>query len=297
MKKILSFIAVITAVALSLSDAKAQTKTAIQNTALLYEVTGKNLKKPSYLFGTIHLMCEKDMFPAGTLQTYVGQTEQLILEINLNDQAEMLTAAKGMRLADGKNFKDDLTPEQYARLDEVFKDYMGIPVANLLTIKPVMLSTMLTTSPKSLGCKAVGGYDKSLADAAVVNKMPIVALETTASQIAVLDAQPLDQQVKTLNLVASDPEKSFEDFRKLYQIYLTQNTDELYKITEQQFKAENQSQDILLNNRNRSWIPIIEKNISEKPSFIAVGGGHLGGENGVINLLRKQGYTLKPIKL
>lgn len=52
-----------------------------------------------------------------------------------------------------------------------------------------------------------------------------------------------------------------------------------------------------IDERNINWIPIIEKNIAVTPSFIAVGGGHLGGKNGVIRLLRKRVYTLTPIKL
>ena len=62
-------------------------------------------------------------------------------------------------------------------------------------------------------------------------------------------------------------------------------------------KDDQDFQEKLLNERNAKWIPVIEKNIALTPSFIAVGGGHLGGEKGVINLLRKKGYKLTPIKL
>jgi len=53
----------------------------------------------------------------------------------------------------------------------------------------------------------------------------------------------------------------------------------------------------LLDDRNAAWIPKIEANIKTTPSFIAVGGGQLGGPKGVINLLRARGYKVTPIRL
>ncbi len=296
-KKFLSLFAIIAALAFGVPESKAQAKTAVENSGLLYEITGKDLKKPSYLFGTIHLICQKDMLPADVLKNYLDRTEQLIVEVDLNDTAAMQKAVAGMMLTNGKTLKDSLKAEEYAKLDEVFKTYMGVSFERFQTFKPVLLSTLLTTSPKSLGCQAVPGYDKVLMDTATAGKKPIVGLETVESQYAALDSQPFEKQIEGLNKVAADPEKSFENFRKVYQIYLAQNTDELYKLTAEQFKTEEMPLETLLDNRNKNWIPLLEKNLGEKSSFIAVGAGHLGGKNGVINLLRAKGYKLTPIKL
>ena len=48
--------------------------------------------------------------------------------------------------------------------------------------------------------------------------------------------------------------------------------------------------------RNRDWIPKIEEIIRQQPSFIAVGALHLAGDEGLITMLRKQGYTIEPVK-
>jgi hypothetical protein len=53
---------------------------------------------------------------------------------------------------------------------------------------------------------------------------------------------------------------------------------------------------ILLINRNRNWIPVMERMMAEKPTFFAVGAGHLGGANGVLQLLKTAGYTVEPIR-
>ncbi len=52
---------------------------------------------------------------------------------------------------------------------------------------------------------------------------------------------------------------------------------------------------LLLTNRNKNWIPVITREARAMPSFFAFGAGHLGGKDGVINLLRKKGFKVTPI--
>ena len=68
-------------------------------------------------------------------------------------------------------------------------------------------------------------------------------------------------------------------------------------IEDSEFEAEIQGfQEEMLDKRNSSWIPIIEKAARTKPTFFAFGAGHLGGPNGVINLLRQRGYTVRALQ-
>lgn len=274
-----------------------KSKLKTNDSGLLYKITGKNLKKPSYLLGTFHLLCEKDLFSKETINNYVNQTEKLMLEIDLSDPTVMQKATQGMILANGKTSKDYLKPEEYTKLDELFKNYLGVSYDRFQTFKPFISSTVLIMSPKIIGCQAAPGYDKILADAATANKMPIVGLETVEDQHAAIDATPLEKQFEGLTKFAAAPEKSVADFKNLYRVYLMQNSSELFKIMDDQMKEERGSREKLLDERNTKWIPVIEKNIALTPSFIAVGAGHLGGKKGVINLLRKKGYKLTPIKI
>jgi len=298
MKKKLSFLfALFAALAAFASGAPAQTKTAADNSGLLYEISGKDLKKPSYLFGTIHLICQKDMFPQEKLKNYLDKTEQLMLEFDMDDAAAMQQAVKLSILPEGKSVKDLIKPEEYAKIDELFKNYVGVSFDALQNFKPMASQTFLLSSPKVMGCQPPVVYDNFLAQTAVANKMPVIGLETIEQQIAVIDSQPLDEQIKSLKAAAANPEKDFDEFKKVYRVYLTQSSDEIYNLITAQLKEQNLSQPKMLDNRNQNWIPIIEKNIAVKPSFIAVGSGHLGGEKGVVKLLRARGYKLTPIKL
>lgn len=298
MKKKLSLLfAMFVLIFSTVSNIQAQSVKTTESSGLLYEISGKNLKKPSYLFGTIHLMCEKDMFPAEKLRSYINQTEQMMLELDLDDPIVMQKATKGLMLPDGKTMKAYLKPEEYTKVDELFKNYLGVSFDHFQTFKPSMASVVLLTSPKVIGCQPPAAYDNFLAQTAAAKKMPVLGLETVEAELAALDSQPFDKQIEALNKMASNPEKGFGDFKNLYQIYLSQNSDKMFELITGQLKADGMSQEKLLDERNTNWIPVIEKNIRVTPSFIGVGGGHLGGKKGVVNLLRAKGYKLTPIKL
>lgn len=296
-KKLMLLFALFIWAVLNISTAQAQSnKMKSENSALLYEISGRNLKKPSYLFGTIHMICEKDMFPAEKLKGYINQTEQMLLEFDMDDKALVQQALKYSMLADGKTVKNYLKPNEYSRIDALYKDYLGITFDNLQKFKPMISSAYLLSSPKIIGCQPPFVYDQFLAQTAVAQKMPVIGLETAEEQIAVIDSQTIEQQIRELNETAANPEKAINDFKILYRTYLTQSADELYNLVVRQFNALGYSQPRMLDRRNQNWIPVIEKNIAEKPTFIAVGSGHLGGEKGVIKLLRARGYKLTPIK-
>jgi hypothetical protein len=129
---------------------------------------------------------------------------------------------------------------------------------------------------------------------ALKNGIGLDGLETAAEQMSILDSISLEDQADMLleslqNLHAT--RHSLDDMVKQYK---AQNLDSLYALFE---KEENMDefQGSLLDNRNKKWIPLIENFIAQQPCFIAVGAGHLGGKNGVINLLRERGYTLTPV--
>lgn len=271
---------------------------AAETSALLYRITGKDLKKPSYLFGTVHIVCSADMLPMDKLNGYLDQTDQLVLEVDMDNPAEMQTMQRAMVIPGGKTFTELLKPEQIAKIDELLRNTLGVPVEQVKTFRPMMLQVMLMTSPKVIGCNLPSSYDMTFFQTATQKKKLIEGLESVSSQMAVIDSQPLEKQAKQLYEAALDPEKVFNEFKKLLAVYKTQNSDALYEFINNQMPAdEKELQTRLLDTRNIAWIPRIEKMIIEKPSFIAVGGGHLGGKNGVINLLRAKGYQVQAIKL
>jgi uncharacterized protein len=277
--------------------AKAQAKSSTKETpSLLYRVTGKGITKPSYIFGTFHAVCPTEMVPFESLDTYLDQTDQLMMEIDMDDPAEMLAMTKGVIMSDGKTLKDYLKPEEFAKVDEMVKNLLGYSAENVKMVKPAILAVLLVTSPKAIGCTPTV-YDMSLMQSAVAKKRPVVGLETVESQVKVIDSKPIQEQAKELYEMAADPQKSINELKKLMAAYKTRDPEKLIDITNDQLKSDKAFHARLLDERNTAWIPRLESAFRERPTFVAVGAGHLGGKNGVIRLLRAKGYQVTPVKL
>jgi uncharacterized protein YbaP (TraB family) len=264
---------------------------------LLFEISGNGLKKPSYIFGTFHILCPTDMMPMDKFLPYIDNVDQLIMEIDMDDPAQTASMAKGAAISDGRTIKDVLTAEQYSKVDEMFKNTVGVSVEAVKMLKPAILSVLVVTSPKMLGCSPPSSYELSLVKVAADKKRPIVGLETVEFQSKTLDSRPLEKQASSLYEMAKDPQKAEEELKKLIAAYKEQDIEKLHALAVEQDKEDINFQKILLDDRNAAWIPKIESSIRTTPSFIAVGAGHLGGEKGVLRLLRARGYQVRPIRL
>jgi uncharacterized protein YbaP (TraB family) len=280
----------------SSTSLNAQSKSAAAQSSMLYEVSGKGLAKPSYIFGTFHAICPTEMVPFESLDPYLARTDQMLMEIDMDDPAEIQSMTGGLMISGGKTLKDVLTPEQFVKVDEMIKSLLGYSAENVKMIKPMMLTVMALTSAKAIGCTATA-YDLSLMQAAVAKKKPISGLETVASQLKVIDSRPLEKQAKDLYEMSLDPQKSIKQLKDLMATYKLGDPEKLIEVTNSQLKDDKDFQIKLLDDRNLAWVPKLETAFKEKPTFVAVGAGHLGGKKGVLQLLREKGYDVRPVKL
>ena len=264
--------------------------------ALLYKITGKDLAKPSYLFGTIHIICPNDLFGMEQLGGYLQQTDRLYLEIDMDNPEVMSKMMSALSMPPGKSLQDYLTPEKYAKVDEMFQSVLGVPVGMLGRFSPFGLSVAIGASPKATGCPVPASYETKLVELAAAINKTVDGLETIEEQIAAINKTPIEKQAEGLYKMALDPQKSITQFKDLLAAYKLQDAEKLMEFITSQSTDDPDFQKNLLDERNKNWIPRIEKAIKEMPTFIAVGGGHLGGQTGVVRLLREQGYTVEPIK-
>src|SRR6186713_389431 len=145
----------LTALSLSLvaafcSFSAGQSKSAAESPSLLYKISGKGISKPSYIFGTFHAICPTEMIPLESLDTYLAQTDQLMMEIDMDDPTVMSRLTQAVMIPDGKTVKDFLTAEQFAKVDEMVQNALGYSAENIKMVKPAMLSVLILTSPKSI---------------------------------------------------------------------------------------------------------------------------------------------------
>lgn len=263
--------------------------------SLLWRIEGEELEEPSYLYGTIHLIKEEDFVFGEHLKKTLMEAEKLALEIPLDEEA-MMGAAMGLMYKGDTTLSDFVSPEQMDTLSTFFRDTIGLSKMEWMSyqkMKPfalsqVFLTNMLGEMPMSFELEF-----KKIADSL---EIPIVGLETIEDQLAVINGMPMESQIEMVMTSVRDYQETTEEFDKLIRFYKEQKLDSLHHLMASEYDDILEFSESFLDQRNRNWIPKIEELIKAQTTFIAVGAGHLLGDQGVIKLLEAEGYTLTPIE-
>lgn len=264
-----------------------------ENSALLWEITGPELTESSYLFGTIHLIGSEDFIFEEAWKNAFASSEQLVLELDMDDPGMMMKMMQGSMMSDGKSIKDLVTEEEYAALEAFFRDSVQQPLAMLGRMKPMLVTSAIY--PKMINGETKS-YEMVLVEMAKEKEMEILGVEGIEDQLAMVDQIPLDEQVEMLMTYVEDFPAEKARFQEMTQLYVQQDIPGLYQFIRDAPEMEAEAEEIMLKARNRKWIPVMEEMMAEKPTYFAVGAGHLWGEEGVISLLRNAGYTVTPMR-
>jgi len=259
----------------------------------LWKISGNGLEKPSYLFGTIHITCDASLDE--DIKKALDETTQLVLELDMDDPTLQAKMMGGMYMKDGKTLKDFVSDEEFTAIDSLFTNQAGMSINMIQNIKPFFLASMLY--PKMIDCP-MESFELELMKVTKEQNEEVFGLETIEDQLQVFETIPYEDQVVDLIRMAKD-NLAYDKttFAKMFKIYEEENiTAMLDMMDDENNKTTAKHQDILLKNRNINWIPRIEKYSKKQPTFFGVGAGHLAGENGVIKLLRKAGYTVTAVK-
>ena len=260
--------------------------------SLLWRISGKGLKKPSYLFGTFHLMCRDDIHISDQLSTAIKSADVVYMELDMDDPATLLGGFTMMNMKGGKKLKDLYSDEEYQKVQDYFTDTLGMPIMLLEKTKPYFLVAMFY--PKMMKCTNASGVEEVLMKIAKENKKEIKGLETMAFQSSVFDSIPYEWQAKELlkNIDSFNTYK--EDFDSMLVMYKNQQLGRLSELLNKD-EATSDYEPLLLSKRNTNWVSQLKMLMKTKSIFTAVGAGHLVGEKGLIQLLRKAGYIVEPL--
>ncbi len=264
---------------------------------LLWEISGNGLSKPSYLFGTIHLIPKKEFFFYDNWLEKLEECEVLVLETDIDlSISEQLALVPKMELPEGKKIKDFMSPEEFKAFDAYLTDSLEVSSIThnvCMSYKPFFAYSMIINDV--LPSKKVI-YEQYLSKKAKKNKMYITKLEELEFQFGLVEEIPIPEQIKLFLFDAEKPVQTNikKEYEKTLQSYKKQDLSGIASL-EQENQDNDDFYEKFLVNRNRDWIAKIKAITSKKSSFIAVGAAHLPGKVGVIALLRKEGYTLKPV--
>lgn len=263
--------------------------------SLFWQISGKDLQKPSYLYGTIHIISQDDFFIGKNVQKKLQKSNLLIMEMDLKNM-DVAALASVSVLNEGKTIKDYMSDTDYAHLRTFMEKFIGVKPFTFESfysrLKPLYIEQLIFFQHLGQEKESYEQHFKTLAEQ---KKIPIAGLETMEEQLKFMDEIPLDAQLKSIVKTIDNYSEETKKLDTLLQHYKEQNLRELTKY----FEAEEDSSlmDMMVNKRNDNWIPKLKAFMQDKSCFIAVGAGHLGGKNGLINLFKEQGYTVEPISI
>lgn len=280
---------------------------------LLYKISGKDLKQPSYIVGTYHLAPVSFVDSIPGLRAAMTETQQVCGELDMSDMMSpdnIQKMMKAMMLPEGKTLKDYLTVEEMDKLNQLMKSLIGMDLTN-----PILEQQMGKMTPSAINTqlavlmymKHTPGFDPTnlfdgyFQKAAKEANKPVVGLETMDFQIKTLyQGKSLERQKTMLMCMVNNTAYHEQNLIALTRAFFAKDLAKMWEITKEK---ENNSCDStpeedaqLIDNRNIDWLTKLPAIMADKSTLIAVGAGHLPGDKGVLSLLRQAGYTVEAVK-
>ena len=263
---------------------------------LLFEISGNGLEKPSYIFGTHHLAPLSVVEDYGILDKISG-VDKVVGEVSVTDDISLSPdMLKFMVAPPDSTLSKVLSPEDYAFACEEFKKYSPIPLASFEKMRPMVVTSMIVLS---LMEESLDGYDEdNQMDLYIMRKglemgKEVLGLETAAYQAEVLyTCFSIEEQAEALLEILRETQTMAEEADKINEFYLT---GDLEGLAAMQLEDDTDFSAKLVDPRNADWLTKIPVIISDGPALFAVGALHLVGDNGILQGLRNQGYTVTPV--
>lgn len=269
---------------------------------VVYKVEGNGLANPSYIFGTHHLAPTSIIEKFGATAPFEEAT-QIVGEVDMiGDQMQMQMAMQPHMVAPSDStISKVISPEDYAVISEEFKKWAPMPgmeLAMLEAMKPMVVSTMVTLGIMS---KEIPDYNPNdqldtwfQVNGAKAGKK-IIPLETVEQQATLLfDFTPISLQAEALVEMLKEPSKAVESAKSLTDAYMNQDLAKMLSLSEQEDEHP-EFMVALLDKRNADWLTKLPQIFNDGSTFVAVGALHLAGDKGIVEGLRKLGYTVTPI--
>lgn len=276
--------------------AKAAKQKNIDQNSLLWKISGNGLSKPSYVFGTIHLICQEDFFWNPVMDATFKSVEKICMEMDMDDPQLQMTLAMGMIDKEGKKLSSYFKPEDYEKLTAYASERLKeVPVNVLDMMKPAAVWT--TMIMLQYNCETVKSYEVELVTKAKEEKKEILGLETANEQLDFILGMPDSEVVAGINDMVQGKGKAELDaqFADMINAYKKQELNQLYELSDRE-TAMKMDKVKFLDNRNKNWIPKMKDMMAQHSTFFAVGAAHLPGKTGVLQLLKAAGYTVEAVK-
>jgi len=260
----------------------------------LWKVHGK--KNTVYLLGSVHVL-SKDSYPLDpAIDRAFDESPNLVFEMNLDSGA---TPAAQKYILSKAMFKNEQTLQTSLsnatfQLADSLCGTLGLQIERFLLFKPWMVSTtIMMVKLQQMGLNPQYGIDKYYFEKGKQAQKSISGFESLQEQINFIDGLPLKIQDKMILQMAEEFNAIEKDIKRIINAWRKGNMQQLEQFFLESYKQEPELHQVLLIQRNQKWIKKIHHYLNgSKNHLIIVGVGHMVGENGLLKMLEKDGYTV-----
>lgn len=268
----------------------------------------KEGKPASWLLGTMHVTDPRVLAMPEAARTAYDKAATVIVESDeITDEkkagAAMMARPDLIMFADGKSITDFLTPEDKEKLEKGLKG-RGLSLAAVARMKPWMLMSFVALPACEVARKTAGAafLDQQLAKNALAEGKVLKGLETLIEQISALDSLAVEPQIKGLVQTVDLGVDGLKDvIETMSQLYLSGDTGMIMPMMRaaappgEGADAYAEFEQRIIVDRNHTMADRAAPTLDEGNVFMAVGALHLAGPEGVVELLRKKGFTVTAV--
>lgn len=257
--------------------------------SLLWKITPPDGGPDSYLFGTMHV---RDLRAFGWLDTalaHLALCDVFATEFDFSE-ADEAALATALRLPNDAALDTFLKPGVWKNLDYYCRKKLGVPAETLRQQHPMAVTTALSTA--FFADESAHSLDETLWHHARSLGKTTTGVETFADQLETLRKIPFEQHLKGLTWLLKNYRRQKSRLKKMMRWYAAGDIRQLYQAAKKDAKGMRR---VLLYERNTLMSKRFEEIAREQSLFCAVGAGHLAGGKGMLRLLKKAGFKVKPV--
>jgi glycerophosphoryl diester phosphodiesterase len=260
----------------------------------LWEVRGE--RNTVYLLGSVHMLTAADGALPDEMNEAYARSETLVMELDLNDaglESSLGSMVDATMLPEDRSLSEILGSQLYAEFMARAAP-LGIEPALAERLQPwfaALLLEQLTLAGSGLA--ADSGVDMQLAHRAQLDHKPIIALETAAEQLGYFSQLTQAQQVDFLRTTLHELDDEGSETATMVRAWRQGDVSELERLMREDAAKSPELYRVLTTERNRRWLPRIGGFLHARENYLVVVGAlHLVGHDGLVELLRQQGYSV-----
>ncbi len=253
-----------------------------------------------YLFGTFHMLPQDYQWQTPAIRRAVAKSSDLTVETLIDEQHPETMLAELTRIG-----FDPTLPPLASRISPALRPQLtaaiaasGLTSAYLDKMKTWMAAfTLVQLQFKALGLKGEAGVEPNLRRAFETAGKPVGQLETNAEQLSFFDTLSRDAQRAFLEGAITDPGKMHDEFGDMLRSWTAGDVPGIARSFNADLADSPELRTALLTRRNQNWSRWIERRLAQPgTTMVAVGAGHLAGDDSVIAMLQRDGYKVQRVE-